>query len=218
MFLASLYARSGNKQNTLLGSATEPPPPLDDEIRRLVGLHGWEAVAKSAKKLAKPNKRKELERQDRQVLGRLLLEEARKELDGLSTLSNVALAKAALPMVPHTDEINGHRRLMDRMADGWRQRIQAISKIELASKEHPWPVLIRACQDGMTIKGVETTAKIYKEQADRALNDLNKLGGEPPTNMNFYALERLAARARMSQPVDYSLILGPGWEAATRKG
>lgn len=170
---------------------------LETELERLVYKHGKAAVAAAAKKATKPNKRKDMERDDRRILGGLLKREAEKELGGLPTLSNGALADAALPLVSHTCQPSGLRRLMDRMADGWRQRIQAILKIELSAINHPCSVLIAACEEGLAINGVEDVAASYLDEIRKAIADLDAAGTPVKSDMTLLELRELARKTRL---------------------
>ncbi|WP_164155597.1 hypothetical protein [Sandarakinorhabdus rubra] len=160
----------------LLGAGALPAPSLDDEIRRLVSQHGWEAVAKSAKKLAKPNKRAELEREDFKVLGNLLYDEIENELRGLPTRSNNALADAAVPLVRHTCHSSGHRRMMERLASHRCHFTQAMLRIVLAAESYPCSVLHKACEDALAVEGMEEHAKPYLDELRDAVAVLDAAG------------------------------------------
>ena len=55
---------------------------LDEELGGLGNRFGWQAVAESVKRLAKPDKRKQLLREDCWVLAPILRDEARRQLAG----------------------------------------------------------------------------------------------------------------------------------------
>lgn len=215
LFLASLYARSGNKQNTILGSATAPPPPLDDEIRRLISLHGWEAVAKSAKKLAKPNKRAEPEKEDFRALGPILKEEARRLLNGEPARTRTELAELAAPAVKRKQSQSSViTRLLRRLGTEKGLWFRAIIMIDIAKDEFRCRHLIDACRKAKTIKDAEPIASFYLDQMNDAVNAIEAVGDKIPSDPTFNELLQAAAKARMKRmpPPDLSLLLGSHWK------
>ena len=183
-------------------------------MRRLVAIHGWEAVSGAAEKLAKPDKRREKWRGDLQVLGKLIREEARNELGGLPKRSNGALARLALQELPHTNEENGLRRLKERMERGRRKQMQALLKVELAAEEYPWSVLKKACLESADIPGVSALARYYLNELDRAITELERAEIPKTQDMTFSELKAKADDVRAERLRTASLLDS----AATEQG
>lgn len=206
--------------HTLLTMPLPPEPEspqaqLEEELRRLVRKHGWEAVSKTAKKLATPNKRRDLEDQDFKVLGPLLHQDVENVLQGKPKQSNMKLAEAALPHIRKTSDASGHSRLMGRLRSLRRKQIQAVLSIQAASEGYSCKALHKACLEGVKIKGVEDFANRYLNEMAEAIDELDKAGTPIPPDVKLAELRAMAFQARAARtPV--GLLAGGFLERLTR--
>jgi hypothetical protein len=209
---AGIDGQKGRQPNALSGSPTAQPPPLDDEIRRLIGQHGWDAVAKSAKRLAKPNKRAEPEKEDWRALGPILTDEARRLLNGEPPRNRTAIAELAAPAARHKQShASVITRLLRRQATAKAAMLRAVMKVEVAEAEFPCHVLIGACREAQKIKGAEFIAEIYLRQMTDAILAIEDAGDPVPETPTFKELIEAAAKSRTKRnsTAMMAALLGP---------
>jgi hypothetical protein len=198
--------------------APEPETPqaqLESDIQRLIRKHGWEAVAKTAKKLAKPNKRRDLEDRDFKVLGPLIRESVENALQGKPRVSNMKMAEAALPHIIKTSIPSGHSRMMTRLRSLRRKQIEAVLSIEAAADRYSCEVLYSVCVEGAKIKGLEDYANRYLNELADAIDELDKAGTPIPSGLMLAELRSMAEKARAARtPVG----LNAAWLANLARG
>jgi hypothetical protein len=206
--LASAEPAKPDKPGEYVARLLKTSPPLDDEIRRLVSIHGWEAVAKTSKRLAKPNKRREMLREDWKILGPILKEEAARILRGEKPRKTSTIAALALPHVRKTDDLAGTRRLRLRLDSEWRREVQAICTIDIAEDSYPWRVLLDICSRKQPTDFVTEYAFDALQALDRAITGL-KAAGQPIAE-DATAAELKAANSKLLSTKAASVLTG-GW-------
>lgn len=176
---------------------TGSPATLDDEIRRLVRQHGWEAVATAAKRLAKPNKRAEPEHEDFRALGPHLKEESRRLLQGEAPRTRTQLAELAAPFVQRNhSQSSVVRRLLRRLGSSKCARLQAILLMETAQQEFTCHELIKACRAGEKVVGAELLAHHYLRELNEAVEAVEEFGETVAASITYADLMAKATDAR----------------------
>lgn len=173
-------------------NALMPPPSLEQEIRRLIAIHGADAVkreiaaATKARRGAPPKK-------DGLLLRPYLEADANDWLEGRNPFemrtnnANACKADAANPD-PHTQPNSQWRRLM-RWQERWRERIMLYSALKLAEDSYPYPAYFRVLEelakspemDGLWPRALELDREI--------LARYREVYGEPPSDITWVELK-----------------------------
>jgi hypothetical protein len=189
-----------------LGGLANPNRTLDDEIVRLVRLHGADAVRDAVRRKAMKRKGRKAE-SDWSILKERIEQDAIDWLDGLDPFalrSNYSVAKEFAKNNPGHSIQATHRRIMGKLARK-RKWMVFVSAWLLAEKDRPFSDYFRAASALMEISpGIEESVRW---QADRHRGQIERYKeevGEPDPALSIEQIEN-ALRSRPVLPVTNAL-------------
>lgn len=181
----------------LLKTRTPPGASLDEEVRRLVDSYGWEAVSKSAKRLAKPNKRKQMQNDDYRILIPILRDEARRQLAGQAPSTRTKLVEMAASEIPaKQSESAVYRRLLRRLSVPGMDAYRAIIAMDVAELEFTCVELVKACREAEKIEEAAPFAAVFMKQINRALSYIWAVDEEVKPDVTFSEMMARGTKAR----------------------
>lgn len=190
-------SRETNFLQSLLDTKAPAGANLDEELRRLITIYGCEAVAESAKRLAKPDKRKQPLKKDCWVLAPILRDEARRQLAGEPPSTSTRLVEMAASAIRNKQSENAvYRRLLRRLSMPGMDAYRAIIAIDVAELEFTCVELVKACRAAKKIQGAEGFADIYLNRIRGALEDIWAVGEDVRPDVTFSEMMARGAEAR----------------------
>ena len=181
--------------NALLNTAPQAPEPLESEVKRLIRVHGPEAVLKTIKTLTKPNKRDALRRSDFKRLYPILQDEARRWLEGKKKTAHPKIADRVASERIGQSYDSDHRRIMMRLASDERKMRQGIYAIVLSEQEYPFGVHIRACK---SLRCSPEFSQFRDSFLERIEASIDTLGGNCDPSFTADQVSELARKVHIS--------------------
>jgi len=182
------------RQNPLLAPLM-PPPSLDAEIKRLIGLHGKEAFQDAAARVAKTRVRDKQLNADFRALRPYIEEEARLFLDGNTRTAHPKIAASVADGNPGHSREADIRRILRRLASPeWKFRVMLMA-YHLGETEYSIAAFIKVCRAAQNVPEMAKLAKLSLENMRSDANRLSHRIGEIPLTMTR---TQLADEAKLS--------------------
>jgi hypothetical protein len=164
-----------------------PPAPLDQEIRRLIAVHGAEAVKREVKAATRPRRGRKQEK-DGPLLHPFLEQDARDWLEGrdpFALRSQKSIARQVATENPGHSFDSTMRRLERKLASN-RRRFMLYAALDISRREYPFAAYLRTVEELATVSDLWRRTR---ELEGQILARYVEVYGEPDPAMTWQDLE-----------------------------